>query len=165
MKRIATTLALVSLSMACSSREQGSSSQINSISTDYVGCASVDGRRSVCNVNGRILKASLYNQSSNSPCTQGTSWGADETYIWVDKGCRATFRVDVASSTSRTIISCYSQDGRRSSCRAPGRILSADLGSVYSQSPCTEGTSWGFNKDIDWLDQGCRASFEVEDAE
>jgi Protein of unknown function (DUF3011) len=33
------------------------------------------------------------NQRSGSPCVQGQTWGWDRRGIWVDRGCRADFRI------------------------------------------------------------------------
>jgi len=35
----------------------------------------------------------MVRQMSNSPCVRGQSWGNDNGGIWVDRGCRAQFRV------------------------------------------------------------------------
>jgi hypothetical protein len=35
----------------------------------------------------------MVQQLSQSPCTRGSTWGNDGQGIWVDRGCRARFRV------------------------------------------------------------------------
>ena len=32
-------------------------------------------------------------QIGGSPCNQGSTWGFDQSGIWVDRGCRAEFQV------------------------------------------------------------------------
>ena len=57
-----------------------------------VTCSSDNGKRNYCsvNTNGGVQ---LVNQRSGSPCIQGQTWGYDGRSIWVDRGCRADFRV------------------------------------------------------------------------
>jgi hypothetical protein len=60
----------------------------------YVNCSSQNYQRNWCPVysNGR---AYLDRQSSDGrgPCIEGSTWGQDRRGIWVDRGCRARFRV------------------------------------------------------------------------
>jgi hypothetical protein len=58
-----------------------------------VTCSSNDGRRNHCNAdthNG----VQMTRQISGSPCTEGQTWGFDQSGIWVDRGCRAEFAVE-----------------------------------------------------------------------
>ncbi|NET37147.1 MAG: DUF3011 domain-containing protein, partial [Cyanothece sp. SIO1E1] len=57
-----------------------------------VECSSYDRRYNFCRVDtfGRVV---LIEQFSRHPCVLGRTWGFDEDGIWVDRGCRATFRV------------------------------------------------------------------------
>jgi hypothetical protein len=57
-----------------------------------ITCASDDLRRHYCRIDtqGRVR---LVNQRSGSACTQGQTWGYDNSGIWVDRGCRADFVV------------------------------------------------------------------------
>jgi hypothetical protein len=57
-----------------------------------VTCSSNNGKRNFCAVDtGRGVQ--LVSQRSGSPCIQGQTWGYDRRSIWVDRGCRADFRV------------------------------------------------------------------------
>ena len=59
---------------------------------DLVRCESRDNRQRRCNVAiGRGVE--LVRQLSRSRCVQGSNWGWDRGGIWVDRGCRADFRV------------------------------------------------------------------------
>jgi len=60
-------------------------------------CASEDGRRHYCAADTRA-GVSMQRQRSKSLCTQGATWGFDQNGVWVDRGCRADFLVDNASS-------------------------------------------------------------------
>lgn len=57
-----------------------------------VTCSSNDGRRNWCPVDPRA-DVRLSRQISGSPCIQGQTWGVDRRGLWVDRGCRAEFRV------------------------------------------------------------------------
>jgi Protein of unknown function (DUF3011) len=57
-----------------------------------VTCSSNDGRRNWCDTGGRT-DIRLNRQISGSPCIQGDTWGIDRRGLWVDRGCRAEFRV------------------------------------------------------------------------
>ena len=57
-----------------------------------VTCSSNDGRRNWCDV-GRNRNIQIARQISGTPCVQGSTWGLDRRGLWVDRGCRADFRV------------------------------------------------------------------------
>jgi hypothetical protein len=57
-----------------------------------VRCESEDGRSRHCNA--AIQRGvQLLRTLSDSACIQGSTWGWDRSGIWVDRGCRAEFRV------------------------------------------------------------------------
>ncbi len=57
-----------------------------------VTCASNDGRRNWCDV-GRSRDIQIARQISGSACVRDSTWGVDRRGLWVDRGCRADFRV------------------------------------------------------------------------
>ena len=57
-----------------------------------VTCSSNDMRRNWCDIGGR-RDVRLQRQISGSACVQGSTWGVDRRGLWVDRGCRADFRV------------------------------------------------------------------------
>ena len=61
---------------------------------ERVTCASPSSQRFECPArtqNGvRLIK-----QISTAPCRQNTTWGTTQTSIWVDRGCRAEFEVNL----------------------------------------------------------------------
>ncbi len=59
------------------------------------------------------------------------------------------------------LVSCESNDRRYNTCSLPGRVYRARLVRQYSRRPCEEGSTWGFDRNYIWVDQGCRADFEV----
>jgi hypothetical protein len=106
----------------------------------------------------------LVKQLSREACVQGVSWGFDRDGIWVDQGCRAEFETGQAVSpwepaTGRivTIESLGMQREYRYVSTRGGVRLRRQL----SREACVEGVSWGFDRERIWVDEGCRAEFEV----
>jgi Protein of unknown function (DUF3011) len=57
-----------------------------------VTCSSNNGQRNWCDI-GPNRDVRLARQISGSPCVQGSTWGVDRRGLWVDRGCRADFKV------------------------------------------------------------------------
>ena len=57
-----------------------------------VTCSSNDGGRRWCDIGGR-RDVRLVRQISGSPCVRDSTWGVDRRGLWVDRGCRADFKV------------------------------------------------------------------------
>jgi hypothetical protein len=57
-----------------------------------VTCSSNDGKRNWCDI-GSSRDVRLARQISGSACIQGSTWGLDRRGLWVDRGCRADFKV------------------------------------------------------------------------
>ncbi|WP_433965709.1 DUF3011 domain-containing protein [Tunturiibacter gelidiferens] len=57
-----------------------------------VTCSSNDGRRNWCDI-GPSRDVRLSRQISGSPCVRDSTWDLDRRGLWVDRGCRADFRV------------------------------------------------------------------------
>lgn len=57
-----------------------------------VRCESTENRRAWCRISG-TRNVRILSQISNSACLQNRSWGYNSRGIWVDRGCRADFRV------------------------------------------------------------------------
>ncbi len=137
---------------------------------NVVLCSSDDGRRHVCAADTRG-GVQMTRQHSGSPCTQGSTWGFDRQGIWVDRGCRAEFTVGVyherppmgfPSAGVGQAIMCASEDGRRHMCPADVRGGVA-MTRQHSESPCVQGSTWGFDRQGIWVDRGCRAEFTLTD--
>jgi Protein of unknown function (DUF3011) len=56
-------------------------------------CKSKDFNYSMCQTNGRIVRATLKKQLSNSACIYGRSWGYQGYGLWVNHGCQRDFEV------------------------------------------------------------------------
>ena len=64
---------------------------------DYVTCESRNDRYQSCPISTSAY-VTLDRQLSSTSCVQGRSWDYNRREIWVDDGCRATFRVHTSSS-------------------------------------------------------------------
>ena len=59
-----------------------------------IGCSSKHGKYTHCRIDDmRDKRARLSRQLSSTRCKKGQTWGTDKRGIWVDKGCRAEFRL------------------------------------------------------------------------
>jgi hypothetical protein len=71
----------------------------SSACAETIRCESVDGNYRSCAIDGRG-GVSLSRQLSSQGCWQNDTWGYDLNRIWVDRGCRAEFRVGDRGSSS-----------------------------------------------------------------
>lgn len=130
--------------------------------TQTITCSSDDMQRHTCQVDARG-GVQLTRQISGSPCIFGRTWGYDARGIWVDRGCRAEFQVGGASWNgwdNSYITYCASDDGSRHFC--PARTSNGvRLARQRSQSECLFGRTWGYTRRGIWVDQGCRADFDL----
>jgi hypothetical protein len=60
---------------------------------EQITCESQGGRTEACGTIEPGSSVQLVEQISNSPCIEGSTWGADNDSIWVSGGCRAVFDV------------------------------------------------------------------------
>jgi len=66
-----------------------------------VTCESKDNKRVECPMDtaGAVR---LVKQLSNSPCTEGVSWGLSKHAVWVERGCRGVFSKDGQAAVEST---------------------------------------------------------------
>ena len=57
-----------------------------------INCSSNNGKRNFCSAD-TSRGVSMVRQISGTPCVQGDTWGYNRGQIWVDRGCRADFRL------------------------------------------------------------------------
>jgi hypothetical protein len=127
-----------------------------------VYCASDDGGRETCPVDAR-RGVRLIRQRSGSPCVLGQTWGYGPRGIWVDRGCRADFRVAGDwGARAAALIYCASDDMHRHGCPVDTHD-GVYLVRQRSGSDCIFGRTWGFDRGGIWVDRGCRADFEIID--
>jgi len=128
-----------------------------------VRCES-NGRPSSCPVILQGAPVRLLRQLGAMPCREDHSWGVKRNEIWVTRGCQADFEVGAADGSGflnvpRTLV-CESKSRQRRFCGA-GISHNARLVKQLSGSPCEEGRSWGWDTRGVWVDNGCRAEFQV----
>src|SRR5437773_830917 len=65
-----------------------------------------------------------------------------------------------SSVRNSSTITCSSENGQRAYCDADtwGGVR---LTRQFSNSPCDQNSSWGFDSRGIWVDRGCRAEFQV----
>jgi Protein of unknown function (DUF3011) len=128
-----------------------------------VNCDSYGGTRNTCGADTRNGVA-LARQLSGAKCKKGTSWGIlDDNRIWVDQGCRGIFTTGVMWSNGgdgggQKRLTCASYTNRRTECPANTNGF-VKMVRQWSNAPCVQGTSWGYNNRMVWVDKGCRADF------
>jgi hypothetical protein len=105
--------------------------------------------------------ARLVQQISSNPCIQGRTWGFDRDAIWVNHGCRGIFDAGSPFAGPGERVTCAGSG--RSECPADTRY-GVTLVRKLSEAACTEGRTWGFDASVIWVDQGCRAEFQVGSA-
>jgi hypothetical protein len=130
-------------------------------------CESQDGRMRRCSVDTRY-GVRLSRRLSDSPCVQGRSWGYDNSGVWVSNGCRAEFvtgdgygpQYPGGGDGQARTVRCESQDNRMRRCST--RVSrSVQIQRKLSDSPCIQGSTWGWDRQGIWVDRGCRADFLV----
>jgi hypothetical protein len=103
----------------------------------------------------------IVRQISKTRCEEGRTWGRLRDGVWVDRGCRAEFASGRGGGWGHAQrIRCESIDGRSRSCPVNGRG-EVRLVRQFSKAPCSEGYSWGRDRNAIWVSRGCRAEFEV----
>jgi hypothetical protein len=125
-------------------------------------CASDDMNRNWCPADARF-GVRLMRQRSEAPCVLNQTWGYGPRGIWVDRGCRADFRIagnwDARASA---LFYCASDDMRRHGCSIDTRD-GVFIVRQRSEADCIYGRTWGYDRGGIWVDRGCRADFEVID--
>lgn len=58
-----------------------------------IRCESTDNRPRFCRVPGGVRQADIHRRLSRAGCEFDYSWGYQRDGIWVERGCRAEFRV------------------------------------------------------------------------
>lgn len=124
-----------------------------------VTCESKDGGRKECAIRAPS-SVELERRLGAQECVAGSTWGASGTTLWVDRGCRARFRVTPVAAWAPYTVTCESQEGRHRNCeiRAGGRVR---LLNQVSRAECVQGRTWDYRGTALWVDRGCRGVFEV----
>lgn len=128
---------------------------------DIVVCSSRDLRFQGCQADTRG-GVEFVRQLSRASCNG--NWGYDRQGIWVNNGCRAKFKLlpyqDYNSRyrSQNTVISCSSKNHRRKVCPAD---TSGGVRLLKQKSRASCNRNWGYGQNHIWVDNGCRATFEL----
>lgn len=123
-----------------------------------------DGRQQSCPVILRGAPVRLLRQLSAWPCKEERSWGVRRNEIWVSRGCDAEFEIGAEDGSGFVDVprqlTCESKSRTRRMC---GITVEHDvrLQRQLSGTACVEGHNWGWSRDGVWVDDGCRAEFQV----
>jgi hypothetical protein len=127
-----------------------------------VYCSSDEMERVWCPADSRF-GVKLIRQRSEASCIEGSSWGYGKRGIWVDRGCRADFRVTGDwQRNAAALVYCPSDYMQRNFCRV-NTLDGVFIVRQRSEADCVFNRTWGYARDGIWVDRGCRADFEVID--
>jgi Protein of unknown function (DUF3011)/Ricin-type beta-trefoil lectin domain-like len=130
--------------------------------TYMIYCASDDMERVWCPADSRF-GVRMIRQRSEAGCIEGQTWGYGKRGIWVDRGCRADFRVSGDwQARAAAIVYCPSDDMRRNVCSV-NTLDGVFIIRQRSEADCVFNHTWGYDRDFIWVDRGCRADFEIVD--
>jgi DUF3011 family protein len=126
-------------------------------------CESRDYRRNYCGAGGRVSRAWVVEQRSQSPCIQGRSWGYDDGGVWVDSGCSAAFAYQRGGGPPQTNrVRCESRNYERNFCEVRAQVLRVWLVEQESDAACIEGQTWGSRGNGIWVNHGCTGVFAFD---
>ena len=124
-------------------------------------CKSKNNNYVECGTDEKIERADLVQQLSQSNCIQGSTYGWQDHFVWVNNGCKGVFRVTPHAGT--VSLGCGSFGGNYEECAVSGpkidrvRIVEQD-----SNAPCIMGQTWGWQDHYVWVNNGCRGVFEAD---
>lgn len=127
------------------------------VSPQLVTCESIRKQRRECVVPADAT-IHLVRRLGTSPCEPGRGWGRAGATLWVDRGCRAEFRVTPVATQAR--VTCGSAEPARQTCptHAEAEVV---LVRQVGEAACVRGRTWGYEAGVIWTEGGCRADFEV----
>ncbi len=128
--------------------------------SDVVVCSSRNLRLQACQVDtsGGV---EFLKQLSRASCNG--NWGYDRQGIWVNNGCRAKFRVlpsnrGYGNYEDRDTVTCSSKNSQMKICRAD---TSGGVRLIKQKSRASCRGNWGYKDNSIWVDNGCRATFQL----
>jgi hypothetical protein len=128
----------------------------------FVYCPSDDMGRAWCPADARF-GVHLIRQRSEAQCILNETWGYGKKGIWVDHGCRADFQVSGDwQARAAALLYCASDNMGRIACPANTRD-GVFIIRQRSEADCVYNRTWGYDRDVIWVDRGCRADFEIVD--
>lgn len=149
--------------------------QGKSASYGLIRCESRRGGENFCQADtDRGVR--LSRELSRGACQAGNTYGFDREGIWVADGCSAEFEIGWHGGQSPTpgygwgydddpdegdTFVCESYNNQYEECEVGARG-GVRLLQQWSRSPCIEGQTWGVERGTVWVDNGCRAEFQVQ---
>jgi Protein of unknown function (DUF3011) len=131
-----------------------------------IACESRDYRQNYCGAGGRVSRAWIVEQRSQSPCIEGRTWGYDGGGVWVNNGCSAVFAYQGGGGPPRppmgNTVRCESRNYQQNFCGVGSGIGRVRLVEQRSQAPCIEGQTWGSQGNGIWVTQGCSGVFAFD---
>ncbi len=139
---------------------------------DFAGqidCRSYNNSPQTCYANTQN-RAQLLQQYSQTRCVEGKNWRADRNSITVRNGCQARFGYGYGNNSGSGggwggsdqgfagQIDCRSEHNRYQRCGA-NTENHVRLMQQFSNTSCTEGRSWGYDRGSIWVNNGCQARF------
>lgn len=159
-------LGLMGFSLNVRAEESGESQELfNHYELD---CESYNYNYNQCALPGYIINAWVVYEYSMNACIPNHAWGISGNVVWVNRGCRARFRVVLEDRRPppppprRVIdIACESRDFGYQSCYLGPRVVQLSMLRQMSKNECYYGQSWGYTDRTVWVDRGCRALFRA----
>jgi hypothetical protein len=139
--------------------------------TKRITCGNPAGQQVTCPTNGSATGVRLVRDLSYGRCQEGQSWGHTDSFIWVNRGCRAEFEVTYrgaggpeplpGAGIGTRQITCGSFTNQQVTCKTGGYATSVRLRQDMSGGRCRQGRNWGNTDSFIWTNGGCRGAFEV----
>ena len=147
---------------------QGGSSPDSRSGDRVLRCESKGGRWNHCRADS-ANGVQLVRQLSKRPCIRDQNWGVDGQGLWVSGGCRGEFQElsgddaaePVVAAPRGKLVLCESIKSLAQRC-AVETGAGVRMHKQLSRSQCVEGRTWGFDGNGIWVEDGCRAEFEVD---
>lgn len=138
---------------------------------DFVRCQSFNYRRESCRVgNLHNAEVHLIHQLGRHSCRN--NWGHDNNAIWVKNGCKADFYVyrhrpswgggdpGYGDPNDSEFLLCESRGGYSQYCNTPS-LAEVTLVEVLNHDARECDGNWGYDNRGIWVNNGCRARFEI----
>lgn len=128
-----------------------------------VRCESYNGGYNECRVGGRVSNAWMVQEHSKNACAFNQGWGFNRDRVWVHRGCRGTFRVELQNRRQPNDIevTCSSDNYQYRNCYVGRQVYNGYVLAQHSNAACVQGRSWGLMQNGVWVDRGCRATFRL----
>jgi len=138
----------------------------------FVACSSRDGEYQFCSIPQLIAKPLAYRmvgdpvlidtKKKSKECILDETFGSTKEGIWVKKGCKAIFAVQLGAKPDKLTIKCDGPNNGRHFCPIQGLTGTPNLINSRSDKNCKLNDTYGIEDDGVWVKDGCRAFFNVK---